>query len=161
TRASEEMRMSTPSCLAAPALSRVPRRCPTRVSGGAVATAPRQGDATLRQAPHETTPALDRERNRGVIDGGNYRDGRPSASPHPVDGPGPSTALPPYPANRYAKTDTTSPTGLRVFIDRSTTGDPMISALASTIATLDESDGFSTIGACSPPSATSWIPLRS
>ena len=66
--------------------------------------------------------------------------------PHPLYGPGPSTALTPYPSNRYAKTDTTSPTGLRVFIDRSTTGDPMLSALASTIAKLDESDGFSTIG---------------
>ena len=66
--------------------------------------------------------------------------------PHPLYGPGTSTALTPYPSNRYAKADATSPTGLRVFIDRSTTGDPMLSALASTIATLDESDGFSTIG---------------
>ncbi|HEX8791215.1 MAG TPA: hypothetical protein VF765_09735 [Polyangiaceae bacterium] len=68
------------------------------------------------------------------------------AGPHPLYGPGPSTALTPYPSNRYAVADASSATGLRVRIDRTTTADQTVPQLASTIATLDESDGFSTIG---------------
>ena len=78
----------------------------------------------------------------------------PPAGPHPLYGPGPSTALIPYPSNRYAKADATTPTGLRVSIDPSTTADPTVSItadggvtqLASAVGTMNESDGFSTIG---------------
>jgi pimeloyl-ACP methyl ester carboxylesterase len=78
----------------------------------------------------------------------------PPSGPHPLYGPGPSTALIPYPSNRYAKADTTTATGLRVSIDATTTADPTISTssdagveqLANAVATINESDGFSTVG---------------
>jgi hypothetical protein len=76
------------------------------------------------------------------------------SGPHPLYGPGPSTALTPYPSNRYTKADTTAATGLRVLLDRTTTGDPMLSAptdsgvpqLSYAWATIEQSDGFSTAG---------------
>ena len=78
----------------------------------------------------------------------------PPPGPHPLYGPGPSTALVPYPSNRYAKADSSTATGLRVSIDATTTADQTVSAssdagveqLANAVATINQSDGFSTIG---------------
>jgi pimeloyl-ACP methyl ester carboxylesterase len=66
--------------------------------------------------------------------------------PHPLYGPAASTSMTPYPSNRYAVPDATTATGLRLAIGPSTTADPLVSAIASTVTTLDELDGFSTLG---------------
>lgn len=73
-------------------------------------------------------------------------DGTAVPMPHPLYGPAASTALSPYPSNRYTTPDPTTPTGLRVHVDATTTADPLVSTIASTVATLDELDGFSTLG---------------
>ncbi|HEY8039691.1 MAG TPA: hypothetical protein VIF15_07850 [Polyangiaceae bacterium] len=73
-------------------------------------------------------------------------DGTLIPQPHALYGPASSTTLSPYPSNRYATADPTTRTGLRVAIDASTTGDPLVAQLGSTVATLDQLDGFSTLG---------------
>ncbi|HEY8088827.1 MAG TPA: hypothetical protein VIF09_13300 [Polyangiaceae bacterium] len=78
--------------------------------------------------------------------GGCSQSGTMIPQPHPLYGPAPSTNMTPYPSNRYAVADATTATGLRLAIGPSTTADPLVSSIASTVATLDELDGFSTLG---------------
>ncbi|MGH7298294.1 MAG: hypothetical protein ACRELB_25365, partial [Polyangiaceae bacterium] len=78
--------------------------------------------------------------------GGCSQNGTAVPQPHPLYGPAASTAMTPYPSNRYAVADPTTPTGLRLAIGPSTTADPLLSSIASTVTTLDELDGFSTLG---------------
>jgi hypothetical protein len=73
-------------------------------------------------------------------------DGTVIPQPHALYGPAAATTLTPYPSNRYATPDATTATGLRVAIDATTTADPLVSTIASTVATLDTLDGFSTLG---------------
>ncbi|MBK9264787.1 MAG: hypothetical protein IPM54_34010 [Polyangiaceae bacterium] len=56
------------------------------------------------------------------------------------------TALTPYPSNRYTQPDATTVTGRRVHIGPDVTNDVLISGYATTIAQLNEMDGFSTVG---------------
>ena len=58
------------------------------------------------------------------------------------------TRLSPYPSNRYAKTDPTSRTGLRLDLRLETSSDPVVKEpnFAGTVAALNRLDGFSTIG---------------
>ena len=63
-------------------------------------------------------------------------------------GPQAQTRLTPYPSNRYARSDSTSKTGLRVDLRSENTIDPIAKdpAFAGTLAALDRLDGFSTVG---------------
>jgi pimeloyl-ACP methyl ester carboxylesterase len=72
-------------------------------------------------------------------------DGTVLPQPHALYGPQTSTALTPYPSNRYTRADATTKTGLRVAI-AGRTADVIVAALPGTIGTLEDSDGFSTLG---------------
>jgi hypothetical protein len=73
-------------------------------------------------------------------------DGTFIPQPHALYGPAATTGLSPYPSDRYTTPDPTTATGLRVLIDATTTSDPMVTTVASTVATLNTLDGFSTLG---------------
>jgi hypothetical protein len=60
--------------------------------------------------------------------------------------PLPSARLSPYPSDRYAREDATSPTGLRPSLGPSTNADPFVASYPKTAADLEAMDGFSTIG---------------
>jgi hypothetical protein len=61
-------------------------------------------------------------------------------------GPASETELTPFPSNRYAVTDPTTETGLRVALGADTTSDQLIAAYPDTVAQLNQMDGFSTTG---------------
>lgn len=61
-------------------------------------------------------------------------------------GPAAETMLTPYPSNRYTVPDATTKTGLRVRVDGTTTGDPIIGTYDLIASELGEMDGFSTSG---------------
>jgi hypothetical protein len=80
------------------------------------------------------------------VAGGCSEGGTVIPQPHALYGPAAATTLSPYPSNRYATVDPTTPTGLRVAVGATTTADPLVSVVPGTVATLDEADGFSTLG---------------
>ncbi len=57
--------------------------------------------------------------------------------------------LSPYPSNRYAKADPASATGIRVAIGPDNTNDRLLTVFPETVASLNELDGFSTLGGVS------------
>lgn len=71
---------------------------------------------------------------------------RASAGTTVLYGPQKESALTPFPSDRYLAPDPTSPTGHRVAIDASTTGDPLLVAYPQLTGQLGGTDGFSTVG---------------
>jgi hypothetical protein len=63
-----------------------------------------------------------------------------------IYGPLAETELTPYPSNRYAVEDTSTPTGIRVNIDATNTADAILGTYPVTLDQLNEMDGFSTTG---------------
>lgn len=63
-----------------------------------------------------------------------------------IYGPMAETELTPYPSNRYAVEDTSTPTGMRVNIDATNTADAILGSYPVTLTELNEMDGFSTTG---------------
>jgi hypothetical protein len=72
----------------------------------------------------------------------------PSKTPTTVViyGPLAETELTPYPSNRYAVEDMSTPTGIRVNIDATNTADALLGSYPVTLTELNEMDGFSTTG---------------
>ncbi len=71
---------------------------------------------------------------------------RPVAGTVALYGPQQSSPLAPYPSDRYLVPDASSPTGRRVAIDASSTGDPLLTTYPDLVGQLGGSDGFSTVG---------------
>jgi len=75
----------------------------------------------------------------------------PAGPPPPVAlyTPAAVSRLSPYPSNRYAKAHPSSPTGIRVAIGPENTNDQMLTVFPDVVRTLNELDGFSTLGGVS------------
>ena len=80
----------------------------------------------------------------GGDDGGN--DGPPAASVVVQYGEPAQTELTLFPSDRYTSPDASTPTGLRVHLGSDNTADQLATAYPTTLAQLNELDGFSTTG---------------